>query len=277
MNKFIAIWTLIGAFTFSSLTYCKAAVTSEMIEHIKEYRKQKTYTPSTTGPLLTTILDEGRVAALQGEYDGLKKRLVSSLNSSKLKKQVAGASDVREGKILSLLDATVQTPVYIFITDRELVSLVKGSGKAVRQKVRQIWARKALNNADLFQVFEDYPPEVAAQYAEMVAITWYRGVPWDYENWGPSWASESLHQVYTLAYLAELAKRSVAVRLLAEEGYIYLPDTAYTEFRYSGRPSVPINISFLRWSEADIPKLQALVGNVFYSGAAQRQLERMGK
>jgi hypothetical protein len=257
---------------------------SQTVTLIGTFDKEKQYVESTTGPILDLII-QGMIDN-DGVYlaEGLKWRLVGNISSTRVKNGAAAAEYPDDGKLLELLFYTGQS-VPAFITDADLRSRVggiKGNGTAIKKSVESFWKNKDITT-NLIECLEGYPPETAAVLVDVISRTWYSGVAKIYENTDVSWASESLWAIYHDVREVELAKRSVVVKLLAENGYIEIPTVTYAEFiwsqgeyGYAKWPDIAIDLDPVTWSEADVPDLQRLLGNPYYRSFAQSLLTNMG-
>ena len=247
---------------------------NQTINLITTFESQKTYSPSTTGPMLNQII-QGLAAnyANDGLYAGLEKRLVGSLSTTKMKLQAAGAENNADAQFLAMLYYASQSVVPAQITDDNLKSRVGKDGKGLIKAEETFWKNSNLTNG--YGAFEQYSPAMAGILASVVAMTWYQGAAKVYENTSPTWASESLWQIYSKIRLVELAKHSTVLKLLAQEGYLDLPTFTRAHFEWSGMPDIWINLTFVHWTSNDLAELVRLLDNPYYKPMAQRQLVQM--
>lgn len=208
-----------------------------------------------------------------GGSEGLKKRLVGSLSTARMKLQCSAVGDTNEGQLLALMYYTRQSPVPAFIEDTGLRSRVGKNGTGILKSEDTFWKNPEI--ADCITALEAYPPQTAAILVQVIAKTWYQGSAKIYEDTYTSWASESLWQIYDDIRTVELARHSAVVKLLANEGLVTLPTVTYADFIYSGWQPIPIDIPPATWTGADLAELVRLLGNPYYKLAAQRQLTNM--
>ncbi|KND49921.1 MAG: hypothetical protein AB197_00215 [Parcubacteria bacterium C7867-002] len=232
------------------------------------------HTPQWSGPMLHYILN-GMVDHYGESSEGLKFRLVRNISKRKVLKMAAGASDPREGKLLQLLYATRQSPVNHFITDDRLAKLFGTAAGRITTAQTHFWKRI---DQDLIDVLEEYPPEVMEILVYVIAQPFYSGIrhpDTHYESATTSWASQSLWEVYNSFRRVELARRSLVVRLMAEEGIIEIPDRVGAHFLWSGRPTRWIYFDLPRIDVSDAPGLLRLKDNPYYGELARAKMDRL--
>jgi hypothetical protein len=247
---------------------------SGVISLIGTFESQwKNNAPQTDNVMLGNIF-QGMIANNSAEdSEGLKKRLVGSLSTAKMKAQGTAVGDTNEAQLLALMYYTEQSVVPAFIEDTTLRGRVGKNGAAILKAQDGFWKTATITNC--IDALEAYPPETAAGLVKVIATTWYQGAAKIYEDTDTSWASESLWQIYDDIRTVELARHSLAVKLLANEGLVTLPTVTYADFAYSGWPSIPITIPPAVWTGADLADLVRLLGNPYYKLAAQKQLVNM--
>jgi len=257
---------------------------------IKTFDSGKHYTNGLTLDLIIQGMVDNDLYDYNSPYlssyltEGLKKRLIGGKSSEKIKKEAAAAEYPADGQLLELLYYTRQSGPQAFITDDDLRRKIggkNGTGAAIKKSIVKLWKNKDITT-NLIECLEGYPPETASLLADIIARTYYSDAAGTYENTDTSWASESLWSIYRAARLVELAKRSVVVKLLADNGYLQIPTVAYAEFEWSQGyygydkwPDVPIYLDPVVWTEDDVPGLQRLLGNPDYAVWAAEQLARM--
>ena len=276
--KFLNITAIMGLFIGAATGRLMAQEESydDVIAQIKKFENQKLYTVSNTGPMLDSIISG--IIQNDGGYlcEGLDRRLVGYVSAAKILKQAATAETPSDGNLLELLFYTRQAPVPVFITDVGLKGRVVQNGAAIKRAEAGFWDAKDINKTNVIQALEVYPPETAVVLVDIISRPWYQAGGQVYENIDTSWASQSLWDIFYSAREIELAKRSVVVKLLANQGYITLPSVVYADFVYSGWPSIPIYLDSVTWSVADVPALQRLLSNPYYSAAANAELQNLG-
>lgn len=261
---------------------------------IRTFEKQKTYTNSVTGPMLEQIVqgliqNDGLPPGSNpsdgiGDSEGLKKRLVGSAGPAKIRAQADAALTPGDGNLLQLLYYTRQSVVPAFLTDAQFRGLVggkNGNGATIKTSIARFWNNQNISN-NFIECLESFPAPQAAVLVDVISATWYRGSAGIYENTVTSWASQSCWQIYHDGREVELAKRSVVVKLLANQGYLTLPTVTYAQFIWSQGyygydvwPDIPINWDIVGWTQADIPNLTRLLNNPYYSTAAQAELNTL--
>lgn len=275
MKKLIAI----GA-TFACTILCVSISRSQTytsynqtMATIVSFEKMKNYGPSTTGPILASILD-GMIAnnCVYG-YPGFKSKLLN-VSETKVLKQAVSAIDDCDGEMLALLFYTRQTTPS-WITDKNLQNRVGDHGGNLKKSVVDKWSIPELNTG-LITVLEEYPPGTAAILVDIISQPYWSNPARTYELTAVSWASESLWQIYYDIRLVELAKRSVVVKLLNDFNYICVPSVTYAEYRYSGWPDKPIYLDPVYWSYNDVTDLIRLLDNPMYCNMARYELHAMG-
>ncbi len=275
MKRLLGITLVAAVVTMSlampTLGQTPAYTYHEIISLITNLHAQKVVTSNTVsgaiGHIVQGLIDH------HSSGGTIKRNLFLRVKASVLKKEFK-AADPEHGELLRLLYYSKQEVPY-FITDRNLKSRVPKKGKSLRARIARNMGSK--NIVSRLHLLEDYNPQDAAALVEVIAQPWYsRSKSWgDDIDPNPSWASTSLWTIYHQARLAELAKRSVLIRLLTEEGLVPLPDSVDAYFTWSGMPNITIDLRFVHWTDKDRPELERLLTNSRYSAFAQRQLDRM--
>jgi hypothetical protein len=93
-----------------------------------------------------------------------------------------------------------------------------------------------------------------------------------YNGTDPTWASESLKNAYQDIQMVALVKRSAVLKFAVESGQLHIPASTRVDFRWSGQPSVIIDLSFPMWTKKDIAELRALVNSPYYGALATARL-----
>ena len=257
---------------------------SQTIALIAAFNKDKTYSAQTTGSTLNLII----YGMADNDYlflsEGLKFRLGQNISLAKVKLEAAGALNVYEGNFL-LLQYYTRHNIPPNLEDtalRSRVGGVHGQGTSIKVSMANMWKSRNITT-NLIQCLEGFDPQTAANLVNVVCRPWYSPSAKVYENTDPTWASESLLYIYTDVNTVEVAKRSVVVKLLAEQGYIQIPTYTYAYFTWSVQtfgyakwPDIYIYLDPVNWSASDIPSLKRLVNNPNYSAAARSALQYLG-
>lgn len=156
-------------------------------------------------------------------------------------------------------------------TDAHERDVVGKTGLSVIVGVHATWSNKQLTNS-VIEVLENEPPDVAAALYQIIPRPyWYSGDLPDGAN-DTTWASDSLWNVLFCTAQAEWARRSVVVRLLAQQGRISIPGSVDAEYTWSGWPDTVIYLPQAGWSAADKPELTRLLPNPYYGVTARQVL-----
>ncbi|MES2315075.1 MAG: hypothetical protein V4524_04035 [Patescibacteria group bacterium] len=277
MKKFLTITALIGL-TFSVLpnSYGQTVQTYNVTcARINTFESFKFYFPETTTPMVYSILaglvNDNCVYA----YPGLKYRLVAHVSKGKILKQANGTYSQIEGRLFYLLYLSKQvTGPRANLSDKALVSLTKDGGIRLMGSVRRQWAKNLeLNNSFYTDTLQDYNTNTVTVLVDVIAQPYWVH-PAKIPELTPSmFAGRALWQVYHDIRLVELAKRSVAVKLLADCGVICIPTVTYAGTR-------PIYLDPVSWSEYDINGLYRIIddpnSNPWFCNAAKAKLVSWG-
>ncbi len=240
---------------------------SGTLDPIHELKKQKVHSRDTTGPLLTQVLNE---LMSSGYSPGqLKQQLFVGMSAAKVHDIATMATTERESKLLLLLYHSRPGLVPHFITDSGLKSIFERHGNQFLAKYHKQMNRDVITD-DLVEVLELYSPANAVVISSLCASAWYHNGPR-----GVSYASERLLEMTYYVRQNELAKRSLVLRLLKEEGMIYLPTQVNVIYDWSGHKPTPIKLGVKEWATDDIAGLERLLDNPYYGWMARRQLDRM--
>lgn len=231
--------------------------------------KRADITPESAGPLVSQVL-----IGLEGNEDGRAKRclLRIGLNKINLLNGVIGAPD---GNMLKLLYYS-RRGVPTNLTDAGLKKIVGSTGQTLHNRIAARWSGKKIT-PEILQALEGYGPIEAALLAHAVAMpefTYAGDLPVGASH--TTDASSSLFEVVRAINLVEFTKRSTVAKLLGTNGFLGIPLFTQANFDWSHRPSVRIDLSFERWTEADVPDLQRLVSNPIYREMAEAQLYVLG-
>ncbi|MDR3558567.1 MAG: hypothetical protein P4L61_03480, partial [Candidatus Pacebacteria bacterium] len=239
-NQIVGVVAVIGTCAIAGLPCISIAQQatisySQTVSLIATFDSEKHYTASTTGPVLDMIF--WGMVDNNGAYlsEGLTKRLVGgTITAAKIKTEASAASYAYDGALLELLFYTKEN-VPVEATDAGLRSDVggaKGKGTAIKASIANLWKNKAIT-ANLTECLEGYPPDEAVVLVNVISTPWFNSSKKVYENTDATWASQSYQQICHDARMVELAKRSVAVKLLAEQGYVQIPTVTYAVFEWS--------------------------------------------
>lgn len=243
-------------------------------ESIREFRTTNDYSSEWARCQLTEIIyNIGRYSHM-ADSEWFKRELVGYSSARRIALQARSAEYEYEGDLLRLLYITRQS-LPSFVTDSGLKARVGKKGGPVNDAAQRVWRGNGIR--DLARCLESYPPEKAARLAQVICQTWYKGAPKNYVEVWPSWASESLSDVYFDIRMVELAKRSIVVKILGAEGLLGIPSATYAHFVWSGRASVYIPLDDVGICHKDIPDLERLVGHPFYGELARKYLALLGR
>ena len=274
--------SLIAALIAFAVSSCSANAQDsydQTIQCIKAFERAPTYTPATTGALLTEILYDMSYWEPVPMSEGLKYRLIGNVSRSKFLGQLNGVDDPADG-LLMLLMYDTQQGIPINMRDTALKSKASNNGASIKNIVQRVWNKPEIANAQLTQCLEAYDPRTSAALARTICKPFYAPASPTYENTSPYWASQSMFKIHYDMNLVELAKRSVVVKLLRDHGYVNVPTTTYAEFIYSGWPNMTITLGSVTWGQNDIAVLERLCAtdtyNSYYGYWAWQQLRNMG-
>ena len=263
----LSIAITIPAFGGTNLTY------KQTIDLITQFQNQKIYNQATTSIMLQQIIDSlVSNYSNQALYAGLEKRLVGSSTTARIHAQTTGTTNAGEALFLNLLYYTAQSIVPTNLTTVSLRSAVGKDGSAIIKAEDSFWKNNLITNS--LGAFEYFAPDTAATLAQITCMTWYKSSNRVYESTTATEAAENLWQIYCDVRLMELAKRSVAVKLLVQEGYLNLPSVTYAHIGGT-TPDIAIDLSFKLWTSNDLVELVRLLGNDIYRPLVQRQLMKM--
>ncbi|MHC4405203.1 MAG: HEAT repeat domain-containing protein [Planctomycetota bacterium] len=127
-------------------------------------------------------------------------------------------------------------------------------------------------------VLNSCAPEKAAKLSGMIAAAQYLDTPKPLGALGmTTWAAGSANGVISAVRRVELARRSVVLRLLVQEGMVTLPETVSANFSWSGVSSIPIHFPPMVWSEDDVPQLKQFLTSEheLHRKAAQKALDSL--
>lgn len=269
-----ALWAalvFVGDVTFRNTACAQSMDTYEdALASIHDLRTNRVIMTVTVAPIIDTICVD--MLEFWSDAAGLKQEIVRGVTPSKVGKW-RSAAYAPEGDILALIYATRQGVPDNF-TDVRLKGVVAGHGAMVKRNTERLWKSKSITTNEL-QAIEIYEPSIAAEWVYVITDPWYisRRLPVGASS--GTWASDSYRNVVQNIRLAEFAKRSVVVKLLANMGEITISPTVDAQFIYSGWPDVVINISFTLWSQDDVPELNRLLANPHYHDAAQAELNAL--
>ncbi len=200
------------------------------------------------------------------------KKAMFTVRRSRVSKEIQ-AAEPAEARLLSLMYAT-RTKVPDNLTDDDLKFWIGKDGKWVVRNAGKPMKNQSLSRKQ-FEALENFPPDAAASLVDSICAPWFETGPLPYGASDTTWASDSLWSIYFHARKVEFARRSIVVRLLAEEGNVTIPTNTQAVFVWSGMPSISIPLPPVTWSKKDAPKLVKLLGNSFYREAAQRKLSSL--
>lgn len=241
-------------------------------ENIREFRNTNDYNSEWARCELTEIIHGLTQYSDFADSEWFRRELVGYSSARRIALQARSAEYEYEGDLLRLLYITRQS-LPSFVTDSGLKARVGKKGGPVKDAAQRVWKGKEIR--DLARCLESYPPEKAARLAQVICQTWYRGAPKNYTDVWPSWASESLSDVYFDIRMVELAKKSIVVKILGAEGILGIPSGTYAHFVWSGRESIYIDLDDVGMCHKDIPELRKLVGHPFYGEFALKYLDML--
>ena len=235
----------------------------QVIGFITNLHIMKIVTSNTVAPLMAQIVD-GLID--HHSFSVILKDQLLHVRASRLSKEMKAADQVEEDLVRILYHTRLILPYYV--TDASLGRYARKNGLYMKRHIARIYGSRAVTSR--LTVLEQYPPADVAALVEVISNPDY-----GYAGYGATWASESFFKLHYDIRIVELAKRAIIVSLRGEEGMITLPETGYAVFRWSGAPSIPVDLRFTRWSFADMDALVALLDNPYYAEMARNQLRRM--
>jgi len=146
----------------------------------------------------------------------------------------------------------------------------------VKDSRKQKEATELFSNADVVRnidVLNSVAPETLKECVEAIRDVWlsYKGPGMTFD------AAQDMCNLLEDIRLVELARRSTAVKLLVQEGDIVLPGHTYARFRWSGKPSVKIDIPPVSWNDQDIHNLRKMLRSkhAYYRRTAEKALRNI--
>ncbi|HTK33098.1 MAG TPA: hypothetical protein VL335_00930 [Candidatus Paceibacterota bacterium] len=276
MKKFFVITALIGiTLGVSSNSFGQTLQTyNQTCARINVFESFKYYFPETATPMISDILAGVVNDNCVYPYPSLKYRLVGRISKGKIIKQANATYDPIEGRLFYLLYISKQvTGPRANLSDKALVNLTKDGGVRLVGSVRRQWAKKLeLNNGFYTDTLQDYNTNTAAVLVDVIAQPYWVHPAKIPELTVSTPAGQALWQVYYDIRLVELAKRSVAVKLLNDCGVICIPTVTYAGTR-------PIYLDPVGWSQYDIPGLQRIIADnwsdPWFCNAARAKLQSL--
>ena len=199
------------------------------------------------------------------------KRLLLKPGQRRVFRYVAVAEPA-DARLLGLLLYS-RSSVMNNLTDAALRRAVARKGQNQIRKADKQWDAIA---PEWLQAIEGYPLADADAIVKLAGGLWFVAGPLPEGAPGTTYASKSLRDVRYAINQMEFAKHSVAVKLLAGQGLVEIPDSVEATFDWSGGQPVTIDLAFPRWTAADLPELRRLLTHPGFAAAAQAQLDRMG-
>jgi len=245
------------------------SVVSEKTEIVPApVKKQWSQSASEISQNLVQVLD-AKADSLSGAINNLFKGVQSKEDIIAM----CGAANNSDKDLLKILYLAKQG-VPIGETDASLKWIFEDN-KVVKNVIELFDSE---NVSGCFVGLEQYPPEQLKNVINAIVEVPYFGGYLPEGAPTTTWSSRRLKTAMQNIRLAELARRSVAVRLVAEDAKI-LPDTADAVFDWSGWPTIKIDLTLPPFGERDIPALKRLAQsqNEFFKTAAAKALDVIGK
>jgi hypothetical protein len=161
------------------------------------------------------------------------------------------------------------------VTDAGLHDYAADDASSLKLAISQAF-RKRKVTAREYESYSLFAPEIGARLVQATATPWFvsgelpEGAPWT------TWASDSLYEIYRAISMAELAHKSVTVRLLRDFGYVTIPSSVDAYYTWSRAPNETITLPPAEWSSKDVGKLRKLLKNPLYAEMAQQKLAELG-
>ncbi|MEI8328151.1 MAG: hypothetical protein WCG02_03380 [Candidatus Taylorbacteria bacterium] len=190
--------------------------------------------------------------------------VAGNMTKSRSRKVASSAYTKPEKQLFELMyDAATSTPEYMEDTELQILGVKNGAN------LKKDVAKRLSGDNGQLRALESYSPEEVVTIYENFSQPWFTYDNDPYSR--PTWAAVSLWYAKLDMCKAEMAKRSVVLRLLADQGKLDIPSSTSLDFFWSGAPSIFIDLSTIRWSKKDLTDLRRLSSNPLYYEAAQRQ------
>ncbi len=201
-----------------------------------------------------------------------KQGLFSDVKRSSVRKLAATATNKTDQSLfLMLYDTRAIVPDNL--TDDGLTAIVDNT-KSFKKRAMQPCKRAT---AHQIRTLEGFPPQEVAALYEAVSAPFFSVGTKPSGASSTTWASESLWHGCQAAGKAELVRKSVILKLLADQQVIHVPESMNIVFAWSHSPTITITLDPISWTKSDIPKLKKLLSNPYYGEAAQRQITLLSR
>jgi hypothetical protein len=191
--------------------------------------------------------------------------------SNGMANQLANSASTKHERLVLKLMRLPPLKVKDNLTDDDLKRIAGKNGGNIRKRGA---SRITSISASYFQALGQFNQSEVTTIISRCRFMYPEFVYGDkpYNGTDPTWASQSLRNACQDIQLAALVKRSAVLKFAVEGGKLQVPALTRVDFRWSGQPSVVIDLSFPMWTKKDIPELRALVNSSFYGELARARL-----
>jgi hypothetical protein len=280
MKMKYAFWGALCSLFVTTVVLSQGLISyDQTMAFIRLFESERSYSPQTTGPLLSSIY----AGMVENDSPAFKPPLLN-IGWKKMATQANNASTAPEADLLYLLYDTRQvTPPNISM--QSLHARTKNNGINLIKWVQQQWNKSRLDEDScgilLVNDFQDFNPSTAVCLVNIVCEPyWQNPNHTDYRQTKVSPAGQNLWWIYYNIRLVELAKRSVAVKLMADHGLIEIPTATVASFPGTAWSPTTIYLEPIQWSSADVPDLLCLLDDPWtdpwFCQAASDRLHLLG-
>ncbi len=228
----------------------------------------------TTNAKTAEEISQGITGIMAGtEVEKAKANLFSGVTDNKQFEVFCATATPNDQDLLKILWYTKQE-VSIGETDASLAD--EFAGNAVVKQVVALFDSDKVK--DRFVCLERYDTKQLKGVVNAIVNAPYVGSYLPEGAPGTTWSSQRLKAAVQNIRMAELAKRSVSVRLLAESSGA-LPKTADAIFDWSKAKTISIDLKLPAWGSWDVPALTRIAQgqDTVLAAAAKKTLESIGK